>query len=192
MDEVDRSFPADGSISSVGAGDHVSAEAGDSTTTGASIFSYLQEHGQCLRTLVAMSYGCKKECGAAILDISIEPYALMNSKAVKPLASDYCNEVTRRYTYGHEENNPVPHPKQWLIVKCQEWLDRPQIDDGRELYDLVTENDKHRVVAEKAVAKRLRDAEALDGGKKWQGKYPMLRLMHALVGHNKIKRAYLA
>ncbi len=60
------------------------------------------------------------------------------------------------------------------------------------MYNLVTEIDKHRVVTEKAVAERLHNAEALDGGKKWQGKYPMLRMMHALVDHDEIKRAYLA
>jgi hypothetical protein len=113
-----------------------------------------------------MSYGCKKEGGAAMLDINIEPYALMHTKAVKPLASDYCNEVIRQYTYAHEENNPVPCPKQWSIVKCQEWLHRHPIDDGGELYNLGTEIEKHRVVAEKVAAKRLSNAEALDGGKK--------------------------
>ncbi len=71
MDEVDWSFPTDGSVSSVGAGAHVSAEAGDLATTGVSILSYLQEHGLCLCTLVAMSYGCKKEGGAGTLDINI-------------------------------------------------------------------------------------------------------------------------
>jgi hypothetical protein len=55
----------------------------------------------------------------------------------------------------------------------------------------VTEIEKHGVVAEKAAAKRLSNAEALDGGKKWQGKYPMLCMMHALLDHNEIKRAYL-
>jgi hypothetical protein len=93
-----------------------------------------------------------------MLDVSVEPYAPMNSKAVKPLASDYRNEVTRQYAYSHEENDPVPHPKQWTIDKCQEWLDCHPIDDGGELYDLVTEIDKHRVVAEKAAAERLCDA----------------------------------
>ncbi len=53
------------------------------------------------------------------------------------------------------------------------------------------EIEKHRLVAEKAAAKRLNSAEALDGGKKWQGKYPMLHMMHKLVDHNEIKRAYL-
>ncbi len=56
----------------------------------------------------------------------------------------------------------------------------------------MTEIEKHRVVAEKASAKRLSNADALDGGKKWQGKYPMLCMMHALVDQDEIKRSYLA
>jgi hypothetical protein len=154
--------------------------------------SYLREHGLCLCTLVAMSYGCKKEGGVAMLDINIEPYVSMPTKAVKALASNYCNGVIWRYTYAHKKNDPVPCPKQWSIVKCQEWLDRHPIDDGGESYDLVTEIEKHIVVAEKAATERLSNAEALDGGKKWQGKYPTLCMMRALVDHDEIKRAYLA
>ncbi len=191
MDEVDRSFPTDGSVSSVGAGAHVSAEAGDSAPTGVSILSYLWEHGLCPHTLVAMSYGCKKEGGAAMLDNNIKPYASMPTKAVKALASNYRNKVIRCYTYAHKENDSVPHSKHWSIVKYQEWLDRHPIDDGGEWYNLVTEIEKHRLVAEKAAAERLSNAEALDGGKKWQGKYPMLRMIHALVDHDEIKRANL-
>ncbi len=95
MDELDCSFPTDGSVSSVGAGTDVSAEAGGSAATKVSILSNLWEHGLCLCTLVAMSYGCKKEGGAAMLDINAELYALMPSKAVKALASNYRNKVIR-------------------------------------------------------------------------------------------------
>ncbi len=60
------------------------------------------------------------------------------------------------------------------------------------MYNLVTKIEKHRVVAEKAAVERLSNAAGLDGGKKWQGKYPMLCMMHALVDHDEIKRVYLA
>jgi hypothetical protein len=56
MDEVNCSFPTDGSVSSVSAGTDVSAEARGSAATGVSILSYLQKQGLCLCTLVAMSY----------------------------------------------------------------------------------------------------------------------------------------
>jgi hypothetical protein len=111
MDEVNCSFPTDSSVSFVGAGAHVSAETGDLATTIVLILSYLREHSLCLHTLVAMSYGCKKEGGAAMLDINIEPYVSMHTKAIKALASDYHNEVIRKYTYAHKKNDPVPHPK---------------------------------------------------------------------------------
>jgi hypothetical protein len=172
MDEVDCSFPTDGSVSSVGAGTDASAKADSLAATGVSILSYLQEHSLCLRTLVAMSYGCKKEGGAATLDINTEPYASMPSKAVKALASNYRNEVIWQYTSTHKENDPVPCPKQWSIVKCQEWLDHQPIDDGAGLYNLVMEIEKHRVIAEKAAAKRLSNAEALDVGRNGKGSTP--------------------
>ncbi len=114
-----------------------------------------------------------------MLDINIKPYASMPTKAVKALAGDYCNEVIWRYIYAHKENDLVPCPKQWSIEKCQEWLNCHPIDDGGESYNLVTEIKKHRVVAEKAAAKRLSNAEALDGGKKWQGKYLLEEMLTA-------------
>ncbi len=127
-----------------------------------------------------------------MLDITTEPCVLMPTKTVKLLASNYCNKIFWWYSYSHEENDSVPCLKQWSIMKCQEWLHRHPIDDGRESYNLASEIKKYRVlVAEKALAERLKHAEALDGGKKWQGKYPMLCMMHALVDHNEIKRVYL-
>ena len=130
MDVFDFSLPTDGSVSSVGTGTDVSAEAGGLAPAGALIVSYLQEHGYSLRTLVAMSHGCKKEGDAVMLGINAEPFALMPSKAVKAFASNYCNKVTWRYSHAHEENDPVPCPKQWSILKCQEWLDCHPIEDG--------------------------------------------------------------
>ncbi len=93
MDHFDCSFPTDSSVSSVGAGTDVSSEAGGLTATKVSILFYLWEHSLCLCTLVAMSYGCKKEGGAAMLDINAEPYASMPSKAVKALVINYRNKV---------------------------------------------------------------------------------------------------
>ena len=93
MDEVDCSFPTDSSVSSVGAGTDASAKADSLAATGVSILSYLQEHSLCLRTLVAMSQGCKNESGALLLDITTEPFASMLTKTLKVLASNYRNKV---------------------------------------------------------------------------------------------------
>jgi hypothetical protein len=194
MDEVDCTSPADGSISVVGGGTDVYVEAGDPAPTGGgTILSYLQEHGISLCTLVAMtmSHRCKKLNGTVMLEITAEPFVSMPAKTVKALASDYHNEVTRGYLYSHEEHDPLPCPKQWSILKCQEWLNCHPIDDGGELNNIKAEIEKYRVVTEKAASEREENDKALNGGKKWQGKYPMLCMMHALVDHDEIKRAYL-
>jgi hypothetical protein len=124
-----------------------------------------------------MSHGCDKEGGAAMLDINAELLALMPSKAVKILASNYCNKVIWQYDYTHEENNPLPCPKQWFILKYQEWLNHHPIDDGEALYNLEAEIAKYRIVAENAVAERENSDKALSGGKKMAREIP-----HAL--HN--------
>jgi hypothetical protein len=59
------------------------------------------------------------------------------------------------------------------------------------LYDLEAEIAKYRIAAEKAAAERENNDKALSAGNKWQGKYPMLRMMHALADHDEIKRACL-
>jgi len=176
------------SLSSVGEGGEGSGGEEESSLF---VSSYLKVHGSSLRTLVAMSRGCKSVDGTALLDITIEPFVLMPSKTVKPTASDYHNEVSRQYSVSHEEDNVPPRPKQWSITKCQEWLDSHPIVDGGELFDLEGEIEKYKEVAKKAALDRLADEEALNGGKNWTGKYPMLRMMHAVVDHDEIKRAYI-
>jgi hypothetical protein len=98
MDEVDCSHPTGGSIFSVGDGTDGSAEAGALAHTGVLISAYLQEHGYCLCTLVAMSHGCKNESSALLLDITTEPFVSMPTKAVKVFAIDYPNEVIWHYS----------------------------------------------------------------------------------------------
>ena len=182
--------PADGGISSgVGGETDVSIEAGGFAPTKPrrnehfSIVSYLQEHGYSLRTIVAMSHGLKKDDGTPMLDITSEPFASMPAKMVKALASDYHSEVSRRYSYSHEKDDPRPRPILWSITKCQEWLDRHPIDDGSELRDIATEIEKYRMVVEKAAAER--------GSNKERKKKSMLRMIHALVDRDEVKRAYL-
>ncbi len=59
------------------------------------------------------------------------------------------------------------------------------------MHDIAIEIEKYRIVAEKSAVEREVSDKALNGGKKWQGKYPMICMMHTLVDHNEIKREYL-
>jgi hypothetical protein len=93
MDEVDCSHPTGGSVSSVGDRTDGSTVAGALAPNRVLILAYLQEHGYCLCTLVAMSQGCKNESGALLLDITTEPFASMLTKTLKVLASNYRNKV---------------------------------------------------------------------------------------------------
>ncbi len=116
MDEFNRSLPTDGSVSSVGDGTYVSAKAGGLAPAGVSILSYLQEHGYCLCTLAAMSHGCKKEDSEVMLYINAGPLVMMTSKAVKVLASNYHNEVIRKYAYVGYHTRKITLPVMPLTV----------------------------------------------------------------------------
>jgi hypothetical protein len=186
---IDGSPPADGGISPVGGETDVSIKAGDSAPTNSraghfNVVSYLKEHGYSLRTLAAMSHGLKSDNGTPMFDVAAEPFASMPTKIGKALASDYRREVSRRYSYSDEKDEPLPRPMLWSIPKCQEWLDRHPITDSGELSDIATEIEKYRIVAEKAATERKADD-------KRSGKQRMLRMMHALVNHDEIKRGYL-
>ena len=91
--------PTGGSVSSVG---DRNDGGGEAEVGGCTILPYLQVHGFSLRTLVAMSHGCKKVDVTVMLDITTEPFASMPAKTIKALASDNQNKR--------------------ILFKCVNWL----------------------------------------------------------------------
>ena len=80
----------------------------------------------------------------------------------------------------------IPPPNQWKLEKLQMWLNNnPVTNDGEHAFLLDAVDERiGKAEAEKAVVLALFN-------KKWVGKEPILRLIHALVDNNEIKHAYL-
>ena len=85
----------------------------------------------------------------------------------------------------------VPHPKAWTIAWSTKWLNEHPIirdDDISLIKNMITEciRAAERVGEEQA----QEESELLRGGANWVGKYQMLWLIHAIVDHDEIRRAF--
>ena len=86
----------------------------------------------------------------------------------------------------------MPRPKAWILQCLTDWLTvHPLVREDDVLFVLSTVASRS-AAAENAAREKEDEERALDGGgSSWHGKFPMLRLIHALVDHDEIKSAYL-
>jgi len=83
----------------------------------------------------------------------------------------------------------TPRPKQWSLSKVQKWLEENPIGTGFGREFLFVAVDERLVMVEKAAKKTEEETSLFN--KRWIGKEPILRLIHALLDDDNIKRAYL-
>ena len=91
--------------------------------------------------------------------------------------------VTRRY------GRVTPRPAQWPLKKVLQWLEDHPIDDSCDREYLFKAIDERVETAKAADAQRAQEQAQFN--KKWIGPAPILRLIHTLIDHDEIKRAYL-
>ncbi len=83
----------------------------------------------------------------------------------------------------------TPRPGQWPLKKVLQWLDDHPIGDSCDREYLLEAINKRVEAAKLADAQRAQEQSQFN--KKWVGPAPILCLIHTLIDHNKIKRAYL-
>ena len=155
------------------------------------------EQNRSLRALVVLCLGLMNDDGTPAIDLSTAPWSMMKKSVLKVSSKEYQSEITRRWNIMRVTDPDlkangrwgIPRPNQWKLEKLQMWLnDNPVTDDGERAYLLDAVNERirasTRAEAEKAVVSALFN-------KKWVGKEPILRLIHALVDNDEIKHAYL-
>jgi hypothetical protein len=143
-----------------------------------------------------------------ILDPNTAPWKTMNANTTKPKADVLKAECIRRWRAFIQEEDPAvskecgakePSNKYWSKEKVMQYLCDHPISAARDISFLRAEILKRKDAAkdaekEAATEKRLL-AEAGDKGakkyKSWTGKYPYLRLIHAIVDNDDIKRAFI-
>ena len=157
---------------------------------------YLEQNCS-VRGLVVLCHGLMHDDGTPAIDLLTAPWSMMKKSVLKVSSKEYQSEITRRWNimcaYDPDLKANcrwgIPRTNQWKLEKLQMWLnDNPVTDDGERAYLLDAVNERicasTRAEAEKAVVSALFN-------KKWVGKEPILRLIHALVDNNEIKHAYL-
>ena len=179
-----------------------SADAADEPSSPAApIFQTLSEimyasHGRSLKALAVLSLGLKNNDGSPTFDPSVLPWsAALRPSALKMTAKGLRDEVKRRSEAAGDDALTAPRPKQWTVGKATEWLEANPIAADDEIA-FIHHTIQHRInVAERAAlpdATTSLAAPTSNGGTgNWIGKYPHLRLIHAVIDDNEIKRAYL-
>ena len=155
------------------------------------------EQNRSVRALVVLCHGLMHDDGTPAIDLLTAPWSTMKKAVVRVTSNEYQSEITRRwnimcaYDPDLKANcrGGIPRTNQWKLEKLQMWLnDNPVTDDGERAYLLDAVDERigasTRAEAEKAVVSALFN-------KKWVGKEPILRLIHALVDNDEIKHAYL-
>ena len=152
--------------------------------------------GRSLKASAVLSLGLKKDDGTPTVDASVLPWsAAARPTALKMTAKDLRKEVTRR-TVAAENVLHAPHPNAWTVVRATNWLvDNPIVAADEVAF--IRRTISHRIlVAERAGlqsaggALPVPAASSNVGTGNWIGKYPYLRLMHAIIDNPEIKAAY--
>jgi len=158
-------------------------------------FFYVNEGNRSLKSLAILSLGVNNDDGSPLFDPSVLPWsAALRPSALKMTANDLRNEVKRHCVAGNVPN--APRPNQWTVAKCTDWLEKnPIVADDEIAY--IKNIIAHRIsVAQEAnlnapLPCSQSTASSNVGTGNWIGKYPHLRLIHAIVDDNEIKTAYL-
>ena len=156
---------------------------------------YVNEGNRSLKSLAILSLGLTSDDGSPLFNPSILPWsAALRPSALKKTADDLRNEVKRRCVAGNVPN--APRPKQWTVAKSTDWLEKNPIVADNEVAYIKTIIAHRITVAQEAnlnasLPHSQPAASSNVGTGNWIGKYPHLRLIHAIVDDNEIKTAYL-
>ena len=161
-------------------------------------------NNRSLLALAVLSIGLLDADGKMLFDPKEIPWKSMKKKMVNPAVPDMKDEVKRRWdTFvtsslsADEIAKGPPATKYWDKKQLNKWLCDHLIaaeEDVSFLRKVIAERIGN---AEQAKKDGEWESDQLNAGKKeakykkWSGKYPYLRLIHALIDDPAIKRAYI-
>ena len=151
--------------------------------------------GRTLKALAILSLGMKNDDDTPIFDLSVLPWsAALRPTTLKMTAKELRAEVIRR-SVAAENILTAPRPSAWTVSRATEWLVANPIVAAAEVA-FIRATIAHRIaVAERALLQQPTDgapaSSSNSGTGNWIGKYPFLRLIHAIIDDNDIKAAYI-
>jgi hypothetical protein len=139
-----------------------------------------------IKILVLLCRGLKDNDGNLLFYLKDDPWNSANLKTRitkwRPNAQALKEHVLWRWNnFGtpSTEEPKGPCPKQWLVPKLFDWLDKHPIEEPSDVHFL-----QSKVLKEKGLAQKCIDKEANKND-------PYLRLIHALVDDDNMKHAFL-
>jgi hypothetical protein len=151
--------------------------------------------GRTLKALAVLSLGLKNDDGTPTFDPLVLPWsAALRPTTLKMTAKELRAEIVRR-TVAAENVLNAPRPNQWPVAKATEWLVANPIVAEDEV-KFIRATISHRIaVAERALVQQptttAPPASSTSGTGNWVGKFPFLRLIHAIIDDDNIKAAYI-
>lgn len=148
--------------------------------------------GRTLMALALLAIGLKNDDGSDMFDRSHLPWsAALRPSALKLTAADLRDEVVRRsVSFGDKK---APRPNQWTMKVATKWLMENPIKSEHEVaFIKATIASRIEVASRAALEPVAQEGRGGAVGGSWVGKYPHLRLIHAVIDDNDIKTAYLS
>jgi len=148
-----------------------------------------------VRALLILCHGLLTDDGYPALDVCKEPWSKMKKKTISPNAQEFKKEIIRRWNIlcaaspEDTADKVAPRPAQWPLKKVLQWLEDHPINDSSDKEYLLQAIAERVEAAKAADLERAREQDQFN--KKWIGSEPILRLIHTLIDHDEIKRAYL-
>jgi len=160
--------------------------------------SMFVDKGRSLKALALLSLGLKRDDGSDVFNPSVLPWSAATRKtAIKMTAGELREEVLRRSVAAG--NKKHPRPSQWTVTTSINWLNENPIKNAEEVAFIMSAVSRRIEIAQRSLLEPavVPGSTALsrgDGGPggSWMGKYPYLRLIHAVIDDNDIKAAYLS
>ncbi|KAL3788385.1 hypothetical protein HJC23_009191 [Cyclotella cryptica] len=158
-----------------------------SPTTSASESFYIS-NGRSLKALLILCEGLMDEEGNPIADMSDLPWSSARAKNIKLTAIDLRTEVERRWYFGWYSHNTtsksLDNKSGNRVVKNIPSTMKKTLSSSRKQLQI------ERMAERAAVEEAEEQAQIAGKGANWMGKFPMLRLIHVLIDHDEIKRAF--
>lgn len=129
------------------------------------------------------------------MDFSLSPWTTIGKpSAIKASVDDLSTKNLHCTALDDPVSKNPPRPKAWTIVQSKKWLKDNAITQPPRTMDnvvfILQTSSEHQVVAEAAAEDKAQEARGLLSSSHCIGKYPDLHLIHALVDHAGIKRAF--
>ena len=111
-----------------------------------------------MRILAVMCRGIKTDDDGEIFDFDVEPWKSLKGNTYRPSLLEWRSEVQRRLKINiatkrgsKPSKKDTPSPSQWMIPRCQKWLDLYPISDYSDTVFLCSEIQVRLDIVAKAV-----------------------------------------